>query len=236
MGRILVPDHPLFGGTGQTQPATIPHAPDIAKPKPKPAKPDDNPFGTLDFESFNRDKDAEQPTKPATAEDILSDLDGLDWQLPDMEPPTATTNLSDEQPKARLNQESLSELAVPETSPPPESDFEDQLKGLNFDFEPTTEAPLGKQEDSPQTQFPDLDFALDGGTSPLVQQVDDKEDRPISAMSASAEDYVETKLDLATAYLEMGDPVGARTLLEEVLQEGNAKQKQRAEEFIAKLP
>jgi pilus assembly protein FimV len=55
-------------------------------------------------------------------------------------------------------------------------------------------------------------------------------------MSASAEDYVETKLDLATAYLEMGDPVGARTLLEEVLQEGNVKQKERAEEFMAKLP
>jgi len=48
-------------------------------------------------------------------------------------------------------------------------------------------------------------------------------------------DYVETKLDLASAYLDMGDQVGARSLLEEVLQEGNVKQKERAVEFLKKL-
>ena len=48
-------------------------------------------------------------------------------------------------------------------------------------------------------------------------------------------DYVETKLDLASAYLDMGDHVGARSLLEEVLREGDARQKQRAGEFLKKL-
>ncbi|MEE4378985.1 MAG: FimV/HubP family polar landmark protein [Candidatus Competibacteraceae bacterium] len=230
LGRTLVPDHPLFGGTAQTQPATIPNTPPEPA-KPKQEKPDDNPFGALDFEAIDHSKDAEPQTKPATSNDILGDLDGLDWQLPDVEPPTETTNLADEAPK----EESLSQFVVPET-PTPQSDFEDQLKNLNFDFEPTTQSPPGKEEDSPLTQFPDLDFALDGGSAPPAEQVEDKDDRPISAMSASAEDYVETKLDLATAYLEMGDPVGARTLLEEVLQEGNVKQKERAEEFMAKLP
>jgi pilus assembly protein FimV len=51
----------------------------------------------------------------------------------------------------------------------------------------------------------------------------------------TASDYVETKLDLATAYLDMGDQVGARGLLEEVLQEGNTSQKQRAEELLKKV-
>ncbi|MDS4020541.1 MAG: FimV/HubP family polar landmark protein [Candidatus Competibacter sp.] len=48
-------------------------------------------------------------------------------------------------------------------------------------------------------------------------------------------DYVETKLDLATAYLDMGDQVGARSLLEDVLREGDASQKKRAGELLKKL-
>ena len=51
----------------------------------------------------------------------------------------------------------------------------------------------------------------------------------------AAADYVETKLDLATAYLDMGDQVGARGLLEEVLLEGNASQKQQATELLRKV-
>ncbi|MCB1823680.1 MAG: hypothetical protein KDJ54_03500 [Candidatus Competibacteraceae bacterium] len=48
-------------------------------------------------------------------------------------------------------------------------------------------------------------------------------------------DYVETKLDLATAYLDMGDQLGARSLLEEALQEGTASQQQQARELLNKL-
>ncbi len=47
---------------------------------------------------------------------------------------------------------------------------------------------------------------------------------------------VGTKLDLARAYMDMGDPEGARSILDEVLQEGNASQKQEAERLIASLP
>ena len=49
------------------------------------------------------------------------------------------------------------------------------------------------------------------------------------------EDYTETKLDLAMAYLEMGDTVGARSLLEEVLQDGNEDQQQRARMSMEKI-
>jgi len=47
---------------------------------------------------------------------------------------------------------------------------------------------------------------------------------------------VGTKLDLARAYMDMGDPEGARNILEEVLNEGSAAQKQEAERLIASLP
>lgn len=47
---------------------------------------------------------------------------------------------------------------------------------------------------------------------------------------------VGTKLDLARAYMDMGDPEGARSILDEVLQEGNASQKQEAGRLMASLP
>ena len=43
---------------------------------------------------------------------------------------------------------------------------------------------------------------------------------------------VGTKLDLARAYMDMGDPDGARSILEEVLDEGNASQKQEAQRLM----
>ena len=43
---------------------------------------------------------------------------------------------------------------------------------------------------------------------------------------------VGTKLDLARAYMDMGDPEGARSILEEVVSEGSASQKQEAQRLI----
>jgi pilus assembly protein FimV len=47
---------------------------------------------------------------------------------------------------------------------------------------------------------------------------------------------VGTKLDLARAYMDMGDPDGARNILEEVLTEGSAAQKQEAQRLMESLP
>ena len=47
---------------------------------------------------------------------------------------------------------------------------------------------------------------------------------------------VGTKLDLARAYVDMGDPDGARSILEEVLDEGDEAQKQQAQKLLDSLP
>jgi pilus assembly protein FimV len=47
---------------------------------------------------------------------------------------------------------------------------------------------------------------------------------------------VGTKLDLARAYIDMGDPEGARSILDEVLAEGNPAQRKEAERLLAGLP
>jgi pilus assembly protein FimV len=47
---------------------------------------------------------------------------------------------------------------------------------------------------------------------------------------------VGTKLDLARAYVDMGDPAGARSILEEVLDEGDQGQRQQAQQLLDSLP
>lgn len=47
---------------------------------------------------------------------------------------------------------------------------------------------------------------------------------------------VGTKLDLARAYMDMGDPEGARNILEEVMSEGSVAQKQEAQRLLESLP
>ena len=46
---------------------------------------------------------------------------------------------------------------------------------------------------------------------------------------------VGTKLDLARAYVDMGDPDGARSILEEVLEEGDDTQQKEAQSIIDAL-
>ncbi len=48
-------------------------------------------------------------------------------------------------------------------------------------------------------------------------------------------DEVQTKLDLAQAYIDMGDTDGAKGIIDEVIAEGNAAQKQAAMGLLGKL-
>jgi pilus assembly protein FimV len=48
----------------------------------------------------------------------------------------------------------------------------------------------------------------------------------------SSMNEIGTKLDLARAYIDMGDPDGAKSILEEVIGEGSAQQKQEAQELL----
>lgn len=62
---------------------------------------------------------------------------------------------------------------------------------------------------------------------------EDEDDFDLSSLGDV--DEVSTKLDLARAYLDMGDNEGTRGILEEVLADGNDEQKQEARDLMAKL-
>ena len=63
---------------------------------------------------------------------------------------------------------------------------------------------------------------------------EDEYENENEGLLASA-DEVATKLDLARAYLDMEDPDGARSILQEVIDEGDEEQKSEAQSLISKI-
>ena len=92
---------------------------------------------------------------------------------------------------------------------------------------PTMEAPT---MEAPTIEAPTIEAQGIDATG-VLKQVDFPLDEESATMSE-----VGTKLDLARAYIDMGDPEGARSILDEVLKEGSAVQKQEAERLMASLP
>ena len=92
------------------------------------------------------------------------------------------------------------------------------------------------------TQAPALDLpGADNDTFATAQeetmvnpQFGENEDL-LPEFEISANEEVATKLDLAKAYEEMGDFEGASELLQEVLKEGDAAQKEKAQAILAKI-
>lgn len=93
----------------------------------------------------------------------------------------------------------------------------------------------------PKLDPADVDFDLGGATdvahSPTTRDRMATEQLPrLSDLEPVTMSEVGTKLDLARAYMDMGDPDGARNILQEVLAEGSASQKQEARRLIDSLP
>lgn len=93
----------------------------------------------------------------------------------------------------------------------------------------------------PKLDPADVDFDLGGASdaddSPTAQNRMVTEQLPqLSDLEPVTMSEVGTKLDLARAYMDMGDPDGARNILQEVLAEGSASQKQEARRLIDSLP
>ena len=76
----------------------------------------------------------------------------------------------------------------------------------------------------------DLGEELELDVDDMLEGVDASEDDAMLGM-----DEVATKLDLAKAYIDMGDPDGARAILDEVLNEGSDDQQSEAKGLIDQL-
>ncbi|TSA49887.1 MAG: hypothetical protein D4R48_02525, partial [Nitrosomonadales bacterium] len=90
--------------------------------------------------------------------------------------------------------------------------------------------PQAEAKAAPDVDFSGIDLDL-GATGAAAAEPGDEE---ITLSSPESAD-VDTKLDLVTAYLDMGDKEGARELLQEVLDEGGTQQRERAQKMMDAL-
>jgi pilus assembly protein FimV len=151
-------------------------------------------------------------------------------------------------------------MAEPELEPEMEADpvtnapmeFESAGHVLNFDA-PAAAAPAYQEPDTQGLDFdlPDLDLPA-AAADDMKLDLDlglEEDNGPVSKFDFSGLDLdlgdsggneleldeVGTKLDLARAYVEMGDKEGAREILTEVLAEGSDKQKADAKGLMSSL-
>jgi len=121
------------------------------------------------------------------------------------------------------------DLNIDETDDAPDQQPEEVLSVDSLDAE---ELDVTSFETEEQTETQDVDVIEDYLN--LDSSVDDDElDFDLSDFDSI--DESETKLDLAAAYSDMGDPEGARGILEEVLEQGTDEQKKRAQELLDTL-
>lgn len=155
-------------------------------------------------------------TAPPLADKADEDWGALDFELPAFEP------------KAAAPAESALSFELPAQKESPEQRSQPlQAADFKFEFSDVSE------DHAAHENLTLLDADLQNFGSSLG--VDEATLDLAAPASATSTDYLETKLDLAAAYLDMGDQVGARGLLEDVAREGDANQKQRAEELLNKL-
>ncbi len=85
---------------------------------------------------------------------------------------------------------------------------------------------------SPPASGDNLEWAVNTGGA---EETEDRDDEGSGGTSAGASGEAGTKLDLAKAYIDMGDAEGARGILNEVLAEGDDRQKEEAHRLVATL-
>jgi len=99
---------------------------------------------------------------------------------------------------------------------------------LDFPVEPTQQQPaVGRGK---------VDLDLGGASGNYDLPGSPTEELAVPDLEPVTLSEVGTKLDLARAYVDMGDPDGARNILNEVLSEGSASQKQEAQRLLESLP
>lgn len=178
------------------------------------------------------------------------DVSGLDFDIPTDE--TADVNLSaiDMSTEDTAQTEVALNVGLPSDDTAQvdlgsEFDFDSDISGLDLQLDDNNESSLGLTMDM------DLDTAVaaqkeDGLTMEMSQPTLNEMEAPTMEAEVDATDLADldpsmimdevgTKLDLAKAYIDMGDPDGAKSILDEVLEEGSPPQQQEAQQLMQQI-
>lgn len=184
-----------------------------------------------ELESFSLELDEELPaatesefsldevlTEPAAG--VEQPADSFDFDLPELE--TEQSASMPDEFDLSLDDE-LSENAQPETFAAELDEIEAELGDISRDLEEPLDVPQVGDEPAPTNL----------AAAPIGESSDDMGDDDFDFFAET--DETTTKLDLARAYIDMGDAEGARDILDEVMVEGSDTQQQEAREMLAKL-
>ncbi|WP_330508361.1 FimV/HubP family polar landmark protein [Pseudomonas putida] len=179
----------------------------LAQAEPQPA---------VDLSDF--DLDISEPVAPATSDtveqgpvDVAAELAAFDSE-PEFDPVSEFDLPSDFDLSLSLDDDS-----------PAAKSFASELDDVN--------AELDKLSQSLETPSLEPHFTSeDAVAQPEPEPLDD-----LDFDFFSGSDEVATKLDLARAYIDMGDSQGARDILDEVVKDGDDSQRQEAEDMLSRL-
>ena len=125
-----------------------------------------------------------------------------------------------------------SDLITP--TPPPAEDADSDFPEIDVEFDAgkSQDAAASDEYESTQFMLRDMPAPEDSGGS---GEGHTGSTLMLGGGLTGEVDEVQTKLDLAQAYIDMGDTDGAKGIIDEVLAEGNAAQKQAAMGLLGKL-
>lgn len=219
---------------GEAEAPAVPAALDVAQPQVAGfdstaatiVAGDDNLAAALDFELPDLDVGVTAPSPDMSATVLQGDA----LLQSEMEESVTSPSVAAKAPEAVVDLEKTS--------------FDSSLLDFDFDIDtpvqPAAAAPSG-------LDLAGIDLDLDSLDAPA--EADDAEAQSMEAtqlgelgpqggfdeVPASTGDEVDTKLELARAYDDMGDKEGALELLEEVVRDGSAEQQAAARDMIARL-
>ncbi|NMX62880.1 FimV family protein [Pseudomonas sp. WS 5079] len=167
-----------------------------------------------DLSDFDLDLQLDAPASQSD-DDFLSGLEEEMKDLPPVEPPTLTPAALEDFDLPEDFDLSLADEPAPSDKP---DAFTSELDDVNAELErlsqslesPSIEPSFTAEDAAKGDDEPEFDFL-------------------------SGTDEVATKLDLAQAYIDMGDEGGARDILAEVLTEGDDGQRSEAKEMLSRL-
>jgi pilus assembly protein FimV len=218
---------------------------------------DDVNFDEMGLDAAAQDKAADDFSfdldEPATSSNVSLDDELAGFSLDLDEPSSSSTpdddlmlGLADETKPA--SSESVDEFDFGLAAPEQPADMPDEFD-LSLDDEPVAEpAPetLSSELEVVEAELEDLsrDFndPLDQAPAKTTGAAEPAE--PVASTPEALDDDFDffadtdettTILDLARAYIDMGDAEGARDILDEVMSEGSDNQQQEAREMLAKL-
>lgn len=219
-GQALAPGHALFAEPAQPQaePGTE-EALDAPAFESEPARTDEADTTEETAEAaedshieFDLNDFADSSTQQSEETETEPELESKSEADTDDDLLAFDTNIGRDDKAETVDKEEPLELDINDDSDVDETlSFDEEIKPapLDSDSDKAEEAELADSEDAPDLEFD-------------IGDLDDI-------------DEAETKLDLAAAYVDMGDPDGARSILNEVLVEGNDEQKNRAHELLNSL-